>query len=269
MGRAPPPTKWLRDACAVLGLVDRVAAAAAAYFRRAGPAFHDAPARSSSIGSSSHATMKTSSSSNSLREEAAAACLFLAAKVCEEPRRLRDVLNAVHLAAHGDIIRDAHDYWSRKSCLVAKEQLLLRELGYDTSFEDRQVLLLNSLRLLRAPRALYELAVALLNDFCGRSDQRPARIVVTAAIGLGAQLLELPLPTGWSQILEVDLAAPAFVATCHAMLDVYDDPGSFTPTPTGGGGTGSVSASAVAESETNAALCSEGAEGQTCGTGGL
>ena len=186
MGRAPP-TKWLRDACAVLGLVDRVVAAAAVFYQRAGPDFHEVS--SSSIGSGSHATTTTTSlSSTSLREEAAAACLFLAAKVCEEPRRLRDVLNAVHLAVHGDIIRDAHDYWSRKGCLIAKEQLLLRELGYDTSFDDRQVLLLNSLRLLRAPRALYELAVALLNDFCGRaaSEQRPARIVVAAAIGLGA-----------------------------------------------------------------------------------
>ena len=38
----------------------------------------------------------------------AGASLFLAAKVAEEPRRIRDVLNAVHMVALGEALLDSH-----------------------------------------------------------------------------------------------------------------------------------------------------------------
>ena len=38
------------------------------------------------------------------------ACVFLAAKVEEEPRRMRDVLNAFHAARHdGELLRDSRE----------------------------------------------------------------------------------------------------------------------------------------------------------------
>ena len=41
---------------------------------------------------------------------AVAACLLLAAKSCEEPRRIRDVLNSVLFVVHGRLVlRDVHE----------------------------------------------------------------------------------------------------------------------------------------------------------------
>lgn len=213
----------LRDASATLGLADRVVCAAASFEQRA-PHLGDTSGSSSSstaMPASSRSTVVSRDSGALTYEEALAARLFLAAKMCEEPRRLRDVLNAVELATRGDIVRDAHDYWDRKAKMVTAEQLVLRELGFDTSFEDAQVLLLNSLRLFRAPKALYELSVSLLNDTMHTLHElRTSRVLVAAAICVGAELLGLPLPAGWHGVLEVETSVLA--TACHAVLDVYD-----------------------------------------------
>ena len=103
------------------------------------------------------------------------------------------------------------------------EQLLLRCLAFDTVIPaDPQVLLLNTLRLVRPSRSLGELAVALLND-CTLSDAYPAlpaRALVAAAIRLAAEMLGMPTPHGWWDALEVQPCAAS--AACHAMLDAYD-----------------------------------------------
>lgn len=154
-------------------------------------------------------------------EGSAAAALFLAAKVCEQPRRSRDVVNAVHLARHGEPLRDSRAYWVLKEGLVTAEQRLLRGLAFDTHVDQPQALMLNVLRGFRAPRALFELAVALLND-AGASPRlagRPGRLLAAASIGLGADLLHEPLPEEWWLVLEVGEGAVA--EACHAMLDAY------------------------------------------------
>ena len=182
------------------------------------------------------ATSEAASSASSLDT----ACLFLAAKTCEEPRRIRDVINAMHLADSGQELVDSRHYWQLKEDLVLAEQRLLRALAYDTRVAQPQLLLLNCLRVFGAPRALCQLAVALLNDGivgggvcsatwedegCGGNDgDAPLfneRYLVAAVLGLGASMLEVPLPTGWQMILEVDEASVA--DACHAILDVYDD----------------------------------------------
>ena len=141
--------------------------------------------------------------------------------MCEEPRRIRDVLNATHLAQTDELLRDSHTYWARKEALILTEQRLLRELGFDTSCDDVQVLLLNALRALGAPHALYELSIALLNDGAHTSTGLPARLRVAAALSLAADALEVTLPTHWQHTLEV-AGDKQLEAACHAVLDVYD-----------------------------------------------
>lgn len=152
-----------------------------------------------------------------------AACAFLAAKTCEEPRRVRDVLNAIELTNCGDFVRDAQEYWKRKEQLVLGEQHLLRSLGYDTACVDAQILLLNTLHALRASHALYELCIALLNDAAGACATLTVRVTVAAIISIGAASLEVPLPALWLRILEVDGDPHALASACNAILDVYDE----------------------------------------------
>ena len=200
----------LRDAASVLSLSDRVLTTAAMFERRR-------------IASSSVAVAEPQKAAavSELQMVARSASLFLAAKSCEEPRRVRDVLNAMVLVERGELLRNPHEYWSLKERLIAAEQSLLRTLNFETVCEDPQVLLLNTLRALRAPRGLYQLAIALLNDSAAaaRCDDHPTRARVAAAIALGAEMLAVPLRPGWSAELEVELSSLA--AAAHTLLDVY------------------------------------------------
>ena len=186
----------LRAAASTLALSDRTLGAASAYSR-------SSPAASSS--------------------DVATASVFLAAKACEEPRRVRDVINAVHLAQEHELLRDSREYWARKERAVLDEQLLLRAMGYHTDRADTQVLLLNVLRALNAPRALYELCIALVNDGGLACAAFPSRVLVAAAMAVGATALDVQLPAHWQRVLEVD-GDEQVAAACDALLDAYDRP---------------------------------------------
>ncbi|KAJ1460819.1 cyclin-like protein [Pelagophyceae sp. CCMP2097] len=70
------------------------------------------------------------------KREVACACLFLAGKVCEAPRKMRDVLNAMHHALHGSaapVFALDEAYFLAKAGLVDAEQRALRDLGFDVA----------------------------------------------------------------------------------------------------------------------------------------
>jgi hypothetical protein len=243
---APPALLLLRDAAIVLGVSDRVLSATLAFDarRRAATAgftrLHELSAPASTSSSQAAATTtrpsasmtgETSGSSSgsggggSDDDDLLAACLFLACKTCEEARRLRDVINALHVVRTGELLRDSREYWSRKERLIAAEQSLLRLLGFDTAFDDHQVLLLNALRRLSAPVALYELCIALLNDSAGAAAASgdgkgsSGRARVAGTIGVGAELLGVRLAKGWCAILEVEPAT--LTRACDDLVGVY------------------------------------------------
>ena len=159
------------------------------------------------------------------------ACVFLAAKVEEEPRRMRDVLNAFHAARHGgELLRDSREYWRLKEALVLEEQQLLRALGFDTLVETPHRLLFSYLHALRATAAVCELSAALCNDadaLVGRGAQaddgdealRAPNVLAAASIALAAQLLEAALPDAWTRAVDVDDAA--LERACRTLLDCY------------------------------------------------
>ena len=109
---------------------------------------------------------------------------------------------------------------------MQQEQRLLRALAFDTNVELPQRLLLNCLRVLRAPRALCELSSALLNDNMAHaarveagSSSAAAGVLAAAAIELGACMLRVRLPARWWLALSVQEEAVG--AACHRMLDSY------------------------------------------------
>ena len=146
------------------------------------------------------------------------ACVFLAAKVEEEPRRMRDVLNAFHAARHdGELLRDSREYWRLKEALVLEEQQLLRALGFDTLVETPHRLLFSYLHALRATAAVCELSAALCNDadaLVGRGaqadggDQRCARERARRRLDRARRAIARgALPDAWTRAVDVDDAA--------------------------------------------------------------
>ena len=151
-----------------------------------------------------------------------AVCTFLAAKTCEEWRRVRDVLNALEVSVGPcDTVHSCTEHWARKERLVLGEQRLLRSIGHATMPPDAQVLLLNILHKFGASSALSEVCIALLNDTSTHSGI-PSLVAVSAAATLGARALDLSMPASWKIVLEVDTNPLALSATCHMMLDAYD-----------------------------------------------
>ena len=75
----------------------------------------------------------------------AATCLFLAAKVAETTRRLREVLTTVHRIWNPNIqFLDLNsEYFRLKEELVGCEQLVLRTICFDTTYDDRHKLVLH------------------------------------------------------------------------------------------------------------------------------
>lgn len=81
----------------------------------------------------------------------AATCLFLAAKVGEDARRLREVLTTVHKILDPDVpFLDLNsEYFRLKEELVGCEQLVLRTLCFDTTYDDRHKLILHYIHWLK------------------------------------------------------------------------------------------------------------------------
>ena len=103
----------------------------------------------------------------------AAASLFLAGKADEQPRRVRDVLNAVAPAGG---VRDLDEmYHDAKADLVDAEQAALRELCFDASMETPLALALALAHALTLRPATAQLALCLANDALFSAACRAAR----------------------------------------------------------------------------------------------
>lgn len=150
------------------------------------------------------------------------ACLFLAAKLCEEPRRMRDIINATHLAVSATLLTDSRQYWRMKEGLLIAEQRLLRSMAYAAKAPQTHVLLLNCLRAIRVNHDLYELSLSIMNDcaICASGSNPQNREYVAAVIFLGATLLGDTLPISLHELLEVNEGCMASI--CHAVLDQYE-----------------------------------------------
>jgi len=154
------------------------------------------------------------------------ACLFVASKVCEQPRRARDVVNAVHRAVHGGLLRSSHEYWAKKESLLSHEQGLLRGLGFDLTVAHPHPFFYHYCHALDAPPQLAALAAAILNDSACSAEcgDTPAGVVAAAALALAAALLHpslapRSLPERWWDALGVSDARLA--ETCAHLGRVY------------------------------------------------
>ena len=152
----------------------------------------------------------------------ATASLFLAGKADEQPRRVRDVLNAVAPAGG---VRDLDEmYHDAKADLVDAEQAALRELCFDASMETPLALALALAHALTLRPATAQLALCLANDALFSAACRAARPVAVAASRATSTAASDPgagaVSTGWARRFG---AADADVAAARdVILDVVE-----------------------------------------------
>lgn len=131
-----------RRAAVVLALSNACVCAAVALLR----AYSDQKRRETGVsaaGGASASTSRTAASrapptsaaSTTLDEVTATAGLFLASKLEEEPRGIRDVFNAMRLARDPSTVLVALDsaYWEMKELVVEQEQQILRAVGFNVN----------------------------------------------------------------------------------------------------------------------------------------
>ncbi|XP_035658177.1 cyclin-T2-like, partial [Branchiostoma floridae] len=91
----------------------------------------------------------------------AAACLFLAAKVEEQPRKLEHVIRVAHVCLHRDspnLDTKSETYLQQAQDLVINESILLQTLGFEVAIDHPHTHVVKTTQLIRAPKDLAQTA---------------------------------------------------------------------------------------------------------------
>eukprot|EP00747_Dinoflagellata_sp_TGD_P166919 gnl/TRDRNA2_/TRDRNA2_190477_c0_seq1.p1 gnl/TRDRNA2_/TRDRNA2_190477_c0~~gnl/TRDRNA2_/TRDRNA2_190477_c0_seq1.p1 ORF type:complete len:322 (+),score=52.23 gnl/TRDRNA2_/TRDRNA2_190477_c0_seq1:53-967(+) len=186
----------------------------------------------------------------------AAACVWLASKVREDSRRLRDIINSfAALEGRSDVQQalEMEAYWAIRDDLVLHEQALLRALSFDVEPTPAYSFLLELAWLLNcgpATQGVVALAWTLLNDaFCSdicavSPPERVALACLLLAVELGRRVPHLQ-PEAEKVALSVDnLCREPFLedflglgpdsggdeldAICRDLLAIYEAEGGWS-----------------------------------------
>jgi hypothetical protein len=147
----------------------------------------------------------------------ARACLFLASKVEENTRRIRDIVNTTYrmLYPEKEPLQVTEEYWSLKEEVVRAEQLLLRVLGFNLTSRHPHHYVLHYLKELDASEELAILSWSLLND---------PEAIACAAIYLAAEVMTFQISRDgeWWDMFGAN--RPEIEDICDQILNLYDAP---------------------------------------------
>jgi transcription initiation factor TFIIIB Brf1 subunit/transcription initiation factor TFIIB len=156
------------------------------------------------------------------------ACLFVASKVEETHRRLRDIINVMYRLENPMVAPMEVDraFWDLKAKIEVYEQILMRVLDFQFQVSHVHNYLLHYIRELEATEEVAVISFYLLNDsLCTTLSVRfPPGAIVCAAIYLAAEMTNNPISTNrgveWWEKFGVKRAQVAEIS--HRLLDATE-----------------------------------------------
>lgn len=129
----------------------------------------------------------------------AATCLFLAAKVEETPKKLKDVIEITHyLRFKKEIKQDSPEFAQTREQILWHELVVLQTIAFDLTLEHPYRYLLQYVRSLKGDNNLAQCAWNFVNDSLRTTLclQFKPHLIASAAIYLASKFLKYELPEG-------------------------------------------------------------------------
>eukprot|EP01118_Nematostelium_gracile_P018400 TRINITY_DN8163_c0_g1_i1.p1 TRINITY_DN8163_c0_g1~~TRINITY_DN8163_c0_g1_i1.p1 ORF type:complete len:244 (+),score=51.58 TRINITY_DN8163_c0_g1_i1:26-757(+) len=151
-----------------------------------------------------------------------ATCVYLATKLEEDPKRLRDIINTSYMMQYNKQLMIGTEYWKERDRVVEQELALLSTLAFDVTVELPYKYLLNYLKALNAKHALAQLSWNLLNDSFETTISLTWRphVVAVSCIYLASKFLKLQLDSSrWWETFDVSLEQINSIS--NTILELY------------------------------------------------
>ena len=173
----------------------------------------------------------------------ATTCLFLAGKVEETPKKLKDVVVEAYKAQYQKQTGpdpESKEFWELKEQILVCERILLQTLDFDLTVEHAYRPLLAYVKSIKGTRDLAQVAWNFINDSLRTTIalQYPPRCVAAAAVSLASRFLggqngaaqyQLPMHHGkaWTEAFKVAQGEVDDIA--EQILVMYDGKGQAGP----------------------------------------
>eukprot|EP01118_Nematostelium_gracile_P018865 TRINITY_DN8535_c0_g1_i1.p1 TRINITY_DN8535_c0_g1~~TRINITY_DN8535_c0_g1_i1.p1 ORF type:complete len:456 (-),score=89.12 TRINITY_DN8535_c0_g1_i1:63-1346(-) len=170
------------------------------------------------------------------RHTIATTCVFLAGKVEETPKKLRDIINASESLKYRDVVpprkpldEQSPEMLTLKEKILAHELIILQTLAFEMTIEHPYKYLLKFVMQISGDKTLAQTAWNFINDSLRTTLclQHKPDMIAAAAIHLAAKFLKytLPMEPPWYEVFNVKLEILQQIG--NQILDLYDN--NFDP----------------------------------------
>jgi transcription initiation factor TFIIIB Brf1 subunit/transcription initiation factor TFIIB len=157
------------------------------------------------------------------RHLVATTCLFLAGKVEETPKKLRDVIAVTYEIQHKEPLKpQSPESLELKDKVLQLERILLQTIAFDLTVEHPYKYILNFVKKINGNRNLAQTAWNFVNDSLRTTlclHYKP-QLIATAAIYLASKMMAYELPNPWWELLDIKIEDVE--AASGQILDLYD-----------------------------------------------
>jgi len=153
--------------------------------------------------------------------------LYLAAKIAESPRKIRDIVNVVYAILNNKTLSISNEYWDLKDVVVKIESVVLRTLAFELTIDLPYHYLLNYCNAVNVHPAFVQVALCIMNDSLISTVclQYKPHEIACACIYLAAKFLNVHVPHGsertWWQAFDGNI--DHIEGICSQVLELYEN----------------------------------------------